>query len=244
MPDVGVLIRKLEAIAELSPEDRAAVSALPVSIKDIQADQDIVRDGDRPSQCFLVLEGFFARQKVLSNGRRQILSFHIPGDIPDLLSLHLEVMDHSVASVVPSKVAYIPHTALRAVIGSHPAVGEALWRDTLIDGAVFREWMTGIGRRSAYTRIAHLFCEVVVRMAAVDLADGRGVRLPVTQAEIGDSLGLSTVHVNRVLQELRREGLISLRGSKLIVKDWGGLKRAGDFDPSYLHLRTRDPLAS
>lgn len=244
MPDVGVLIRKLEAIAELSPEDRAAVSGLPLSIKDVQADQDIVGDGDRPSQCFLILEGFFARQKVLSNGRRQILSFHIAGDIPDLLSLHLEVMDHSVASVVPSKVAYIPHTALRALVQSHPAVCEALWRDTLIDGAVFREWMTGIGRRSAYTRIAHLLCEVMVRMAAVDLADGRGARLPLTQAEIGDSLGLSTVHVNRVLQELRREGLISLRGSKLTVKDWDGLKRAGDFDPSYLHLRTRDPLAS
>jgi CRP-like cAMP-binding protein len=241
-PDHSPLLRKLETIVDLSDEEREAILGLPFMTKAVGEDQDIIRDGDRPSECCLILEGFTCRYKILSDGKRQIMSFHIPGDIPDLQSLHLKVMDHSLGTLTPCKVGMIKHDDLRGLIRRCPRVGDALWRDTLIDAAVFREWMIGIGRRSAYTRIAHVLCEILVRMRAIGLANGNGndIELPVTQAEIADALGLSTVHVNRVLQELRSNGLITLRGRFLSAQGWPGLKQAGDFDPTYLHL---DPEA-
>ncbi len=170
------------------------------------------------------------------NGKRQIFSFHIPGDIPDMQSIHLSVMDHTLGTICASKVAFIPHEHVRALNRSCPRIADVFWRDTLIDAAVFREWMAGIGRRSAFARIAHLFCELFLRYKATGLTNGNSFNLPVTQSEIGDALGLSTVHVNRVLQELRGNGLITLRGGFLTVLDWDGLREAGEFDPAYLHL--------
>ena len=230
------LIRKLNAIADLTEAERQGLLGLPMTVKMVAQDQDIVREGDRPSECCLLVEGFACRYKLSDEGKRQIMSFHIPGDIPDLQSLHLKVMDHSLSTLMPSKVAFLQHEDLRELTHRFPRIGDMLWRDTLIDAAVFREWMIGIGRRSAYTRIAHLFCELLVRLRSVGLADGHSVEIPVTQAELGDALGLSTVHVNRVLQELRGNGLITLRGRYLHAPDWPGLKKAGEFDPTYLHL--------
>ena len=235
-PEHSRLIRKLESIVELSEEEKRAVLGLPFTIRTVEADQDLVRDGDRPTECCLIIEGFACRYKLTAEGKRQIMSFHISGDIPDLQSLHLEVMDHGLGTLVPSKVGFIQHEHMRELCHRCPRIGDVFWRDTLIDAAVFREWMIGIGRRSAYTRIAHLLCEVLVRLRAVGLANGNDIELPVTQAELGDALGLSTVHVNRVLQELRGKDLITLRGRSLSVQDWPGLKEAGEFDPTYLHL--------
>ena len=167
------------------------------------------------------------------------MGFYVPGDIPDLQSLRLDVMDHSVGALVRSSIALIPHQSLQDTLRRHPNLGDILWRDSLIDAAMFREWMIGLGRRSAYQRIAHLLCELQVRMKAVGLAKDNGCDLPVTQSEFGDALGLSTVHVNRVLQDLRRDGLIILRGSTLTIPDWEALKSAGEFDPAYLHLKTK-----
>jgi CRP-like cAMP-binding protein len=149
-------------------------------------------------------------------------------------------MDHNLGTLVPSRVALIPHPSLRDLIVHYPRIASLFWRNTLIDAAVFREWMTGIGRRSAYARIAHLFCELLVRFQAIGLAEGCTIELSVTLAEIGDALGLSTVHVNRVFQELRGDGLITSKGGALTVLDWEGLKQAGEFDPTYLHLRNRE----
>ncbi len=145
-------------------------------------------------------------------------------------------MDHSLGTLERSMVAFIPHESLREVAAEHPNIAAVLWRDTLIDAAVFREWMVGIGRRSAYARIAHLLCELVVRFRAVELTEDHKIDLPITQNELGDALGLSTVHVNRSLQELRGEDLIRSEGRTLMVEDWEGLKKAGEFDPIYLHL--------
>jgi CRP-like cAMP-binding protein len=237
------LIRKLESIAKLSDEVRQSVLSLPLKVREVGADQDIVRDGDRPSECCMIINGFVCRYKLTEQGKRQIFSFHIPGDIPDLQSLHLKVMDHSLMTLMPSTLAFIPHESVRELVRQCPVVGDIFWRDTLIDAAVFREWMVGMGRRSAYVRIAHLLCEVLVRFKAVNLVTDHACELPITQTELGDSLGLSTVHVNRVLQELRGEGLITLRGSVLKVEDWGGLKRAGEFDPTYLHLDNEHAFA-
>jgi CRP-like cAMP-binding protein len=242
-PERSRLIRKLRSIADLSPEDEQAVFGLPMTFRSLGPDQDIVREGDRPSQCCLVVEGFACRYKLLPGGKRQIMSFHIAGDIPDLQSLYLDVMDHSLGTLVACRIALISHDSLREVARGCPGIGAAFWRDTLIDAAVFREWMVGLGRRDAYGRIAHLFCEMFVRLKAVGLADGETYDLPITQAELGDALGLSTVHVNRVLQELRANGLIRSQGRLHTVLDWPGLSRAGQFDPTYLHLRDQAAAA-
>jgi CRP-like cAMP-binding protein len=235
-PEHNVLIRKLASISPLTADERECLASLPLSGKSFPGDQDVVREGERPSECCLVVEGFVCRYKLTHSGKRQIFSFHLPGDLPDLQSLHLKVMDHSLTTLTPSKLAFIPHESLKKLMHRCPRVADVLWRDTLIDAAVFREWMLGIGRRSAETRIAHVLCEVLVRMRAVGLADGDACELPITQAELGDALGLSTVHVNRSLQELRAKDLITLRGNLLTVEDWEGLKEAGEFDPTYLHL--------
>jgi CRP-like cAMP-binding protein len=231
------LVRKLESQIVLSDAEKHALQSRSGTVKTLEADQDIVREGERPSTCCLVLDGFVHRYKMTETGKRQILSFHISGDIPDLQSLHLEVMDHSLGTLARSTLAFLPHDTVRDLIRRCPRIGDAFWRETLIDAAVFREWMLGLGRREAYGRMAHLLCELYVRLKAVGLANGHGYEMPLTQAELGDALGLSTVHVNRTLQDLRGEGLITLQGGSVAVLDWEGLRKAGEFDPTYLHLR-------
>lgn len=231
------LITKLETIADVSPEAKAALNDLPFRLKSYPENADIVRQGDRPADCCLIAEGFVCRYKVLGEGQRQIMSFHIPGDIPDMQSLHLGFMDHSLGALTPTVVAFIPHAAVLEVTAAYPEISHLFWRDTLVDGAVLREWLASVGRRSAHQRIAHLICEVYVRLRAVGLADGPSFELPVTQAELADALGLSSVHVNRVLQDLRQDGLISYRGKFVVIGDWERLQAAGDFDIHYLHLK-------
>ena len=235
-PEHNMMIRKLRSISPLSPEETQNLQTLPFTTRNFGPDQVIVREGDRPSESCLIVSGFVCRYKFTEEGKRQIFSFHTPGDIPDLQSLHLKTMDHSMMTMTPCKLAFISHDNLTQVFRRCPRVADVMWRDTLIDASIFREWMIGIGRRSAYGRIAHVLCEVFVRMRAVGLANGPECELPITQTEIGDALGLSTVHVNRSLQELRKDGFIQLQKGSLTVLNWEGLKRAGEFDPSYLHL--------
>ena len=184
----------------------------------------------------MVLEGFTCMFKLTPKGERQIMAFHIPGDIPDLQSLHLKVLDNSVGTITRCKVGFIQHETLRELCRRHTRIGEALWRETLIDASIFRQWMIGIGRKDAFGRLSHLLCEMLVKMRAVELAQDHACKLPITQSEFGDALGLSTVHVNRTLQEIRKAKLITLRGDTLKVLDWDGLQKAGEFDPTYLHL--------
>ena len=233
----NLLLRKLGRIDDLTDEEKRAVLDLPMKVKVFDPDVDIVRDGDHPSECALVLSGFVCRYKIVPDGKRQILGFYIPGDLPDLQSFPLQVMDHGVGTLVRSNVAMIPHQCLQDMLRSYPNLAKTFWRETLIDAAISREWMIGLGRRSAYQRMAHLLCELHLRMKAVGIAGSDGYDLPLTQNELADTLGLSTVHVNRVLQDLRREGLIVLRGSMLHIPDRGALETVGDFDPTYLHLR-------
>ncbi|MEE7448674.1 Crp/Fnr family transcriptional regulator [Methylobacterium radiotolerans] len=233
---IDMLIRKLESIATLSYEERQAIRSLPIRIHVLGARQDIVRDGDQPAQCCLILSGWACRYKLLSQGKRQILSFHIPGDIPDLQSLQLPTMDHSVATMKQATVAFIPHECLRNLTVDFPNIGGLLWRDTLIDGAIYRAWMAGIGRRSAYERIAHLFCELYLKLQAVGLAESYRCPMPVTQMDLADALGLTPVHINRVLREMRGRTLITLRSSTLVIDAWDDLLRASEFDPAYQHL--------
>ncbi len=241
--DVHPLIRKLESVYVLADNERDALQNLPMQITDIRAGQDIVREGDRPSRSFVVLEGFACSFKMTSKGRRQIMAFYILGDIPDLQSLLLRTLDHSLGTITPCRVGFMQHETLRALCQQFPRIGEAFWRNTLIDASVFREWVANIGRRDAYNRIAHLICELVVRMRAVGLTEGDTVELPITQREIGDAMGLSNVHVNRVLTDLRKEGLIEIDRRRIRVPDWEKLKVVGDFDPTYLHLEREQAAA-
>ncbi|HEX2146408.1 MAG TPA: Crp/Fnr family transcriptional regulator, partial [Pseudorhizobium sp.] len=237
------LIRKLENLFPLTEPERRVLEHACSQTVAFRADQDIVLDGDRPGHCNVLLEGMVCRYKILRSGKRQILSFQFPGDIFDAQSFVLEVMDHAICTLTPCRVALIPHATMKDITECYPRIARAIWKDTLVDAAVFREWMVSIGRRPAYERIAHLMCEIYVRLDIVGLAKDGAIGWPITQAEIGDALGLSNVHVNRSLMELRSQGLITLSKKELVIHDWEGLKRAGDFDSNYLHLRHRSDSA-
>ncbi|MBX9661045.1 MAG: Crp/Fnr family transcriptional regulator [Nitrospiraceae bacterium] len=241
-PEAHPFVRKVESIAlfPLSDDERAALAAIPMQVALLGPRQDIVREHDRPSRCFTLLEGFCCSYKETLDGKRQIMAVQVPGDIPDLQSLYLRVLDNSIATVTPCRVGFIQHAALRSLWHAHPRLVEACWRLTLIDAAIVREWMLNIGRRDAYARLSHLMCELYMRLDAVGLVQNGTCDLPMTQAELGDALGISTVHVNRTLQELRGAGLITLRGGRLTVNDWAGLSVAAEFDPTYLHITQPD----
>lgn len=231
------LLRRLNSIYALDEDDIAVVDRLPIQLVDLRADEDIIREGDRPTRCCFIVSGMTCWFKITGKGQRQILSFHVVGDLPDLQSIHLSKMDSTLSAVSPCRIAFVPHHALHAVCEERPKVASALWRMTLIDAAVFREWVANVGGRQAYARMAHLLCEMTMRLGAVGLAENYVCNLPITQGELADATGMSTVHVNRTLQALRRNGLVDWRDSKLTILDWPGLQKAGDFDPGYLHLR-------
>ncbi|MDF3217286.1 Crp/Fnr family transcriptional regulator [Mesorhizobium sp. M7A.F.Ca.CA.001.09.2.1] len=242
VPSSNILIRKLQTISELAEPDIAILGNARIEEKQYQANADILRDGDQPTLSFVVLDGMIGSTKMTGDGKRQITSFFVPGDIPDLHGLHLSVMDCTFTALMPSRVGFMRHDALRSICDQHPSITTVFWRSTLVDAAIYREWVTNVGRRDAYTGMAHILCELIVRLRAVGRIEDHVARLPITQAALGDALGLSTVHVNRVLQDLRRDGLISTVGSHFHATDWSGLVRAGDFDGMYLHQRAADVL--
>ncbi|MBO0664532.1 Crp/Fnr family transcriptional regulator [Jiella sp. CQZ9-1] len=211
--------------------------ALPVTVREIDSGIDIVSEGQRVNQCCVLIDGFTYRYRHTLDGKRQIIAFHVSGDIPDLHSLHVNYMDHSFAATTPSRIGFVPHEAVWNLCVRRPNVAAALWRETLIDGAIFREWIVGLGRLSGLSRTAHLLCELAIRMRAVGLAPDRIYRLPLTQHELADALGLTVVTVNRVLRDLRLAGLVERDRSRMIIRDWAGLVRLGEFDPQYLHFR-------
>jgi CRP-like cAMP-binding protein len=237
------MIRKMESVFAVTDDERQALETLPMQLAVIKADQDIVRIGDRPSRCCLILSGFACTYKVTAEGKRQIVSFNLPGDIPDLQSLHLKVLDTSIATISTCRVGFITHEALRDICDRYPRITAAFWREALIDAAIFREWVTNVGRREAYTRMAHVLCELLVRLRAVGLAEDHVCDLPITQGEFADALGVSNVHVNRVLQQMRADGLIETKGTQLKIPDWDRLKQVGEFDPTYLHLESDQAAA-
>lgn len=237
-PQPNPLIRKFEHLYPLTAEEQGVLQGAFSRVIYFEADEDIVLEGEKPSECNVLLEGWTIRYKLLEDGKRQIFSFHIPGDVYDAQSFLLDTMDHSVATLTPCKVAVISHATMKDLTEKYPRIGRAMWKETLVDAAIFREWMANIGRRSAYQRIAHVMCEMVEKLNVVGLSeDHRRIDWPITQAEMADALGLSLVHVNRTLQELRGENLIKLKNARLDILDWDGLKRAGEFEPGYLHLK-------
>ena len=231
------LVLKLEQRDRLSDHEKRVLEASVVRVREVRADEDIIREGDRPLESSLLLDGFAARYKVLSNGRRQITALHVLGDFVDLHSFLLKTMDHGVLALTPCRVGLVPHAAVEKITEEHPHLARLLWLGTLIDGAIHREWLTAMGRRSATAHMAHLVCELFVRLGAVGRVQNSTIQLPITQSELGDTLGLSTVHVNRVLQELRKDGLIRTRGNELTVLDWERLQALAEFTPIYLSIQ-------
>jgi len=231
------LLRKLEQFTPLSQPEKRLLQTASTGVRDVPPHGDIVSEGDCPMDISLLSEGFACRYNLLGDGRRQITAFLIPGDICDLRAFLLGRMDHAVAALCRCQVSHILHARLSEIIETHPHIGFGLWRDTMLDGAIYRQWLTNVGRRSAYQRIAHLLCEVWWRLQAVGRTRGDSYELPVTQTDIGDAMGLSVVHVNRTLQQLRADGLISLQSNVVVVLDWHRLQEAGEFDPTYLQLQ-------
>lgn len=232
---LGPLIKKLDALATLDLTDREAIRRLPLRVERADAGRHLIQEGSRPSECCVLLKGYACRYKVAADGARQIVSFHIAGDVLDLQHLHLEVADHHVQALTVSEVAWIPKVELRALGQDRPRIGEAMWRDSLIDASIFREWVLNVGRRDARSRIAHMLCEFVVRCEAMGLFKGRTFDLPMTQEQIADATGLTPVHVNRMLKALTEEGVLEGGNRSYRVADWQRLQLVGEFDGAYLH---------
>jgi CRP-like cAMP-binding protein len=229
------LIHRWSRYTKLSAEDRGAIQALPFTRKTFGKDTFLVREGQKAGDCTLLLRGFAFRQKLLRNGGRQIISFHIPSEFIDLQNGLLAIADHNVQSLNRCEAAIIPKQALMEVADTHSAIRKAMWIDTLIDASVFREWVVNVGRRDSRARIAHLLCELALRLKASGEGEDDTFEFPLTQEQLADATGLTPVHTNRTLQSLRKDSLIQLTSRSLTVMDWSRLREVGDFDELYLH---------
>lgn len=234
---IDIFVRRLETIGHLTSADRSLLTDMPMRIVELGKGEDAASDGEVVSQSCLLLKGFMHRYKVLPDGSRQILAFHTPGEIPDLHSLHLTRMDHSLAATERSTVAFIKHTDIHALLERSANISRLFWRATLIDSAVFRTWMVEMGQRPAVSHLAHRLCEIYVKLHVIGLASNWAFRLPLVQEEIADALGLSAVHTNRTLQDLRARQLIHFEGGSVHILSWSGLVQLALFEPAYLHLR-------
>lgn len=229
------LIRKLDALSPLTDADQAALATLPHTIRRVPAGNHLVREGGQTPDCCLLVEGYACRNKLAANGGRQIVSFHLRGDLLDVQHLLLPVADHNVLTITEAEVAWIPKGDLIALTRKRPAIAEALWKDSLIDASIFREWVLNVGRRDAKARIAHMLCEFLARCEKAGLGSAQGFELPMTQEQIADATGLTPVHVNRMLRALAEDGVIVRDRRHIQVSDWRRLRMVAQFDPVYLH---------
>lgn len=235
-------VSALEAQSELSAADRQLVLDLPHRLRQCDAGGYLVRDGDVPEQCSVLVEGFAFRQKLTGEGTRQILSICIPGDAVDLQNLFLGISDHSIQLLTRAVVAEIAMDVLQELVLNRSAIGTAVIQQSLIEASILREWVVNIGRRDARSRIAHLLCEFAVRLEQRGLDGKAGFELPMTQEQIADATGLTPVHVNRVLRTLEAEGLIARQRRRVCFPDWRALQDVGDFSRRYLHMSDADVL--
>jgi CRP-like cAMP-binding protein len=229
------MLNRLERHRAFSGADREAVLALPHHLRRVAAASHLVRDGDKPDYCTVLLSGFAFRHKITGEGGRQVLSIHLQGDFLDLQNSLLRIADHNVQMLTDGEVATIPRDAIADLALARPAVGLAMWTDTLVDSSIFREWVVNVGRRDARTRIAHILCEFSLRLEAAGLAKDHRYELPMTQEQLADAVGLTSVHVNRVLRQLGEEGLISRNKRAIVIEDWPRMREVGDFNERYLH---------
>jgi CRP-like cAMP-binding protein len=222
--------------------DREAILDLPHRTKRLERLAYVVRERDTTTHSCVMLSGFSMRHKIVAGGARQIMAIHMRGDVVDLQNSFLSVADHSVQVLTDSEVAFIPREALQRLAFERPNIGRAMWHDTLVDASVFREWIANVGRRDAHTRLAHLLCEFSLRLRVAGLGETTDYDLPMTQEQLADCTGLTSVHINRTLKALEAENLITRRNVRSItIGDWRKLAEAGDFDSTYLHLASEEP---
>ena len=241
MADEGLdrLLMKLRARDVMRDEEEAVLRDAVDEIHELPAGKLMIRAGTTLSQCTLLYDGLVGRFRDLADGQRQIMEVHVPGDFLDLHSFLLKQLEHNVGAMTKVRYATVPHEAIKRITEEHPHLARMLWFSTLLDAAIHRERILSVGRRSAVARIAHLFCELYVRLQVVGLTDGERYRLPLTQGDLADATGLTSVHVNRMLKKLRDEGLMTFRGGEVTIHAWDRLQRTAEFDPAYLYLERR-----
>jgi len=234
-PTIPRYIAKLSRHGELGTEALAALRALPTQIRSYDTYRDIVGEGARATHCCCVEVGLVSRYKTLRNGARQIVSFHIPGDMIDLESALVMISDHGIRTHVPTKLVLIAHADILEIAAEYPEIGRAFWFDTLLDAAIYREWTVNVGRRSARERTAHLLLEFAARFEAAGMVNGSTFDLPVSQNDLADALGITPVHMNRTIQWLRGEELIRTHMHAVTIENWEAMSELAGFDPIYLH---------
>lgn len=235
--DLLPFIRSISLRDRLSSEEIALIDSLPKRIETFANGAEIVAEDSRPGESCMVLKGFAARSHYLEDGSRQITALHVPGDFVDLHAYLLKIMDHGVVAMGACEVAFVSYDAIRRVTEQSLHLGRLFWLSTVIDAAIQRAWITCLGRRSAEQRMAHLFCELYLRLEAAGVASGNSFDFPLTQSQLADLLGLSVVHVNKRLQELRSSRLVNWRGGTVVIHDFDNLAGLAEFDPTYLSLR-------
>jgi CRP-like cAMP-binding protein len=232
-------IMKLRARDELSAEEEEAIRAAVSETRDYRADRTFIRAGEMLDHSTILLDGIASRHKDLRDGQRQITELHVAGDFADLHSFTLKRLDHNVMALTPCTVALVPHERLKEITERFPHLTRVYWFATNLDAAIHREWELSLGRRSAISRLAHLLCELRVRLGLVGLADESGYDLPLTQTDLAECLGLTSVHINRTLRELREQGMVEFRAGRVAISDLRSLERIAEFDPDYLYLERR-----
>lgn len=230
------LFLKLARRDDLAEFELQALRESVSGTRDYADDETIVEAGVTVNASNILLEGLACRAKDLADGRRQIMEVHVPGDFVDLHSFLLKKLEHNVEALTPVKIALVPHDRLKIITERWPHLSRMLWHTTLVDAALHRERILSVGRRSALSRLAHLFCELHVRLGVVEMVQGMSYALPLTQSQLADAAGLTQVHVNRTLKELRDRELVVFRGGRVDIQDWDGLADVAEFDPAYLYL--------
>ena len=232
-------IDKLRGFAPLSPDDLAVLASATSRPRQFAAKRDLIREGDRPGPVLVMLEGWACRYKVLPSGTRQVLAFLLPGDCCDLHIGLLAEMDHSIQTITEALVAMIDRVEMNAITDNHRAVAKAMYIAQLVDEGTMRSWITSMGRRASIERVAHLMCELYLRARNVGLAPDTHFALPLSQLLLADALGMTPVHLNRVIKELRLNGAMTLQRGSLLITDPGKLVQIAGFDENYLHRRLR-----
>jgi CRP-like cAMP-binding protein len=232
------LLKHLSCIGDVSKDDAAALLRVKGEVRTLQKGKDILLAGDVPQSSVIVLKGFLSRHSWKRDGTRQIHSFYIPTDAPSLETLHIDYLDNNLGAVVTSTVGILPHAELFRLMDQRPDLQKLLWRETLVQAAVFREWLLRNSTLSADAAMAHLFCEIFMRSEAAGLVVANSCEMPTTQETLSHALGVTPVHVNRTLQQLRENGLVELKNGRLYIPHFDRLAQLGEFDPQYLHLRT------
>lgn len=230
----NTFIKKLGQYSNFSDAEKAALQRISANPEQRPRGRDLIRQGDRSNAVQILLGGWAYRYKVLRDGSRQIVGYLLPGDTCDLHGTLVGEMDHSIGLLTDAEVAVVPAEEMRHVLDRHRPIERALWRATMVDEAILREWLTNIGQRDAFSRTGHHLCELWHRMKGIGLADDDEFDLPLTQEELGDALGLTSVHINRTIKRLREEGLIAIAQRRLTVLDPKRLTHMTGFEPAYL----------